>query len=430
MRDYEAKYKRYEKRLDKLHPKTKDVILGWIDSIKAENKEIKLSTLAGYIEKMCLNSENFKVCTGRHLHEIDRDSYKKFKLWLNEHYHEYTNSKRLNDWLEWFNDEMKLEEKGLEIKKIKNRGAKEASSKDDAEKVLYWDDILQIINRAPNTMTRALIAMQGECGMRPGELLGLKIGDVQMDDKGIKIRIYGLKDTGIRWNRLNKSLPFVIQWVENHPLKGDDEAPLWLSKGRQRGLNRYYKKTGWRFLSDGWVSNVFNDAGNTANLKNKRFYPNWYRHSSVCTKIWGTADSKAKPNPNRAWSPQESADWHGHSIETSQKIYQEKLKGISESRMLREMGEPSEEVTVEDKYTPKKCPFCGGLNHYNAAVCLKCTRPLSLEEAIKQDKELEVLKDNQHTLLEIFLANQKGDKQLAAKLAQRLMDEGKLIPKN
>ena len=392
MRDYKAKYDRYLTRIQaELHPKTTKALMGWIDSVKMEYAQIKMSSLAGYIEKMYLNARNFKEQTGKHLHEIDKESYKQFKLWLNEHYNEYTNSKRLNDWLDWWNDE-----KDLDIHKIKNKSGKEPNSKDDAERVLYWEDILKVVDRASTPMTRAMIAIQGECGMRPGELIGLKWGDLILDDKGAKLRIQGIKNTGMRFNRLNKSLPFIVQWFENHPLKGDEEAPMWLSKGRQRGQNRYYKDTGWRYLSDGWLTNVFEDAGLAASLKNKKVNPNWFRHSSVCTKIWN------------GWTPQESADWHGHSIETSQKVYQEKLKGISENRMLQDMGQAPKEVEAVDvKFNPKHCPFCGGINHYNAKACLKCSRALSLEEAIRQDKEKDAKLERMEKQIE-FLMHESG----------------------
>ena len=97
------------------------------------------------------------------------------------------------------------------------------------EELLNKDDIQRMIKACYTVRDKALISVLWESGCRAGELLGMKIKNVQFDEKGAVIIVHG--KTGSRRLRLVSSVPHLSNWLEHHPLKNNPEAPLWVSVG-------------------------------------------------------------------------------------------------------------------------------------------------------------------------------------------------------
>ena len=56
------------------------------------------------------------------------------------------------------------------------------------------DDIQKMIKACHNPRDKALISVHWESGCRAGEMLGMRIKNVQFDEKGAVIMVYGKTD--------------------------------------------------------------------------------------------------------------------------------------------------------------------------------------------------------------------------------------------
>jgi integrase/recombinase XerD len=81
-----------------------------------------------------------------------------------------------------------------------------------------------------NPRDRAIIAVESEVGLRPGELLGLKIQNVKVDSSYAELSVDG--KTGVRPAYCIKSMPHLLAWLDIHPCRNDPEAYLWGLGGR------------------------------------------------------------------------------------------------------------------------------------------------------------------------------------------------------
>ncbi|PSQ77283.1 MAG: integrase, partial [Bacteroidetes bacterium QH_7_62_13] len=70
-------------------------------------------------------------------------------------------------------------------------------------------------------------------GPRSGELEALTVGDVSDHDLGKIIRVDG--KTGQRDVTITNAVPYLRQWLNNHPAPDDDNAPLWSKLKKAEG---------------------------------------------------------------------------------------------------------------------------------------------------------------------------------------------------
>lgn len=107
------------------------------------------------------------------------------------------------------------------VKFIKIRKPKDANT--IPSDLLTPKEVLFLAENAKNLREKALILVLYESGARIGELLNLKIKDVEFDDYGAKLRLFG--KTGARWIRIVGAAPALSQWLTgDHPKKNDSSA--------------------------------------------------------------------------------------------------------------------------------------------------------------------------------------------------------------
>lgn len=106
------------------------------------------------------------------------------------------------------------------------------------EALVTEDDIRKIVAVAENPRDRAFILTHYESGCRIGETLSLKIRNVSFDKYGSVLRVDG--KTGPRRVRVIAATPALAAWLDIHPLREDENAPLWVgvgTVGRYKSLN-------------------------------------------------------------------------------------------------------------------------------------------------------------------------------------------------
>ncbi|MEK6898379.1 MAG: tyrosine-type recombinase/integrase [Nanoarchaeota archaeon] len=117
---------------------------------------------------------------------------KKFYKWLR-------NSKNYPEEVEWIKSNMKENHKKL------------------PEEMLSEGEVMKMIDNSISKRDKALISVLYDSGCRIGELLGLKIKNIEESEYGAKICISG--KTGMRKILLIFSAPYLFEWINNHSNK-------------------------------------------------------------------------------------------------------------------------------------------------------------------------------------------------------------------
>lgn len=95
------------------------------------------------------------------------------------------------------------------------------------EDTLSKDEVLEIIDRAGSLRDKALFGLLYESGYRVGELLSMKVKNIEFLSNGGAAATFPHGKTGPRRVLVFNFASYLRQWKDAHPLKDDPEAPLW-----------------------------------------------------------------------------------------------------------------------------------------------------------------------------------------------------------
>lgn len=238
------------------------------------------------------------------------------------------------------------------------------------------EDIIKLVNAAPNNKEKAMIMILAEGGLREGELASLNVGSVEFDEHGCKIWIEKSKSKR-RYERFIEAAPFIQQWLQEHPKSDDKNAPLFFSyRHSEYGkFTRLLPKASW-FMIDRIKKQV-------PELKNKKLYPHLLRHYAVTTR-WREG-MRSETNAQR----------HGITMNTLQNVYlhYDDSDADSEYIELHDEKPDPEKLLAKDaekkKLLPKKCSYCHTLNPFNNKYCKHCNKPVDLNTFVELDKQAE-----------------------------------------
>jgi len=255
------------------------------------------------------------------------------------------------------------ETKAVRIQKVKDTLVR--------EELITEDDFTRLIHAAKHPRTRALIAIYYDGGARPGEALSLKIKHVKQDKYGFVINVDG--KTGARPIRLIKATPYLAQWLNEHPLKNNPDAPLFCQiRGKNFGSSLSYEA----------ARNSIAETARTASL-GKRVFLNLFRHSEA-TQL-ANFMTEAQLRKRHGWSP--TSKMPGRYVHL--------INADVEDALFKHHGITKEEQTKQE--IPAKCPICEMVNPVDAKLCSKCGKPLDLETALareeKEKEEFQLQKD-------------------------------------
>jgi site-specific recombinase XerD len=144
------------------------------------------------------------------------------------------------------------------------------SKKKLPKQLLTIDDVKLLADNTKNLRDRALILLLYEAGCHVGELVNIKIKDIEFDTYGVKVNLFG--KTEARKIRVIASAPAISNWLLERPNRNltnyDDSFLICSIWAKNRGKELLYEP----------VNKLLRDAGGRAGIT-KPLNPYHFCHS-------------------------------------------------------------------------------------------------------------------------------------------------------
>lgn len=232
------------------------------------------------------------------------------------------------------------------------------------EDLLTKEEIEKLIMACRTARDRALIATLYETGCRRGELLSIRIKNVDFESVRGAVIIYLRGKTGERRNKLVYARSYLREWIDVHPKKDDREAFLFCS-------NREPFPT----ISNTGLAGQLQKVAKRAGIQ-KKIYPHIFRHSRATHLAQYFTEQEMKKFMGWATASKMTATYihlSGRDID------------LSVDRMY---GVVTEDTEIENKLKPVKCPNCKQPSSTPGAVfCSVCGAPLTEKVRYKNEKD-------------------------------------------
>jgi integrase/recombinase XerD len=236
------------------------------------------------------------------------------------------------------------------------------------KQILSELEVRQLVETASNQRDRAMVFVGYESGARAGELLSLRIRDIEFDRFGAVLRLNG--KTGERRARLVQATPDLKVWLSMHPVKNDTDAPLWTS------LRKPIRPINMRTW-EGLLKNL----ADRADIK-KHVHPHVLRHTRA-THLANTL-TEAQMRLHFGWT--KNSDMPSVYIHLSGRDV--------DNAILRHYGVKIEEdKEALNALAPKRCPSCMQDNPPSARFCMNCHSPLDITSVYETQRMYEQSED-------------------------------------
>ena len=221
------------------------------------------------------------------------------------------------------------------------------------EDMLTEEEIERMINAESHPRQRALIAILYETGCRIGELLSIRLKHVAFDEHGSLVLVHG--KTGYRRVRIIASVPYLLDWLNNHPNHDDPDAVLWtkLKSGEAAGY--------------AVIRKMLTITARRAGIK-KKVNPHNFRHSRATHLANHLTEAQMK----------QYLGWVQGSNMAA--IYVHLSSRDVDNALLRLYGINKETTTNESRLKPVTCTRCQELNGFANKMCRRCGALLKPEE--------------------------------------------------
>ena len=247
------------------------------------------------------------------------------------------------------------------------------------EELITEDEVKKMADVATNQRDRAFVLVLYESGCRLGEILSLRIRNVQFDDYGAVLIVSG--KTGDRRVRIIASVPALAAWLDIHPNKNDPSAPVWVTLGTRKG-DSVLKYSGLKAM--------LKDLVEKANIR-KRVYPYLFRHSRATRLANSLTEAQLK----------QLFGWTQDSRMASTYIH---LSGRDvDEALLRLQGIMINNDGMEEKFKFNVCPRCKNKNSPESKFCNTCGLCLDVTTAM----QLEDVRSRADKLITELIKNPK-----------------------
>ncbi len=265
----------------------------------------------------------------------------------------------LRKYCKWFNEKFNanIDVSFIKLGKVKNKLM--------PEEILTKEEVLRIVDFCDNVRDKAIVSILYEAGLRAGELLSLKLKNVIFDNYGAILIVDG--KTGRRRIRIVASAKLLAKWIEQHPLKDNPEAPLWITKFNRKNGNGKYSPLEYRGLV-----RIVKEASERAGIK-KRVYPHLFRHSRATHLASVLPESVMKK-------------YFGWAMDSRMIQTYVHLSGKDVDKALLSLYGIEKIEPNGNNIKMVKCPRCGALNPEFNAFCERCGSPLRETFLAKENK--------------------------------------------
>jgi site-specific recombinase XerD len=244
------------------------------------------------------------------------------------------------------------------------------------EDMLTEEEVKRMIEVTRKPRNRALIAFLYESGARIGEVMNLRIKDVDFTGDFCRVMLRG--KTGMRKIPLITSVPYLTTWINQHPTREDPESLVFVSTGC-----RNHKKP----LSYNTFNKVLLKSGHKARVR-KALNPHNFRHSRATHLANKLTEQQLKIY----------FGWSGNSKMTSTYVH---LSGRDiESAILEANGLRKKEERPDSLLRPRQCPRCREDNEATSDICHRCGQPLDTKSALAFEERKGTLEKQMEELTE------------------------------
>ncbi|MGI0033964.1 MAG: phage integrase N-terminal SAM-like domain-containing protein [Nitrososphaeraceae archaeon] len=262
------------------------------------------------------------------------------------------------------------------------------------------EDDLLFLKYCPSKRDRCYHAISRDASCRPHELMKLKIKDVVFKMAGDAKRQYAEVlvngKTGQRHIPLINSIPYLKDWIDDHPQSGNPDSVLICGFGKSLGrsmkiqsLNHIYQSYKKEFypklLNSPNVSPE--DKEKIRDLLKKPWNPYIRRHSALTEKSKILKEHVLRQHAG--WS--QTSSMH--------QKYVHYFGNESSESILEAYGLINKNKQEIDKLKPKACPNCNEQNKLDSKFCSKCRMVLSYDAYTQVIDENESEKQSEITKL-------------------------------
>ena len=225
------------------------------------------------------------------------------------------------------------------------------------EELLTEDEVLKLIGAAKSPRDKALIALMWDVGARIGEIANIKIKNLTFDEYGMSVLLNG--KTGPRRVRAVWSIQYIMNWLEMHPDKTNNNAMLWVSSENKHISYQAVRKQ---------LIRITNRTG-----IQKKITPHLFRHSRAT--FLARHLTEAEMNIYFGWV--QGSDMSATYVHLSGRDVDKSI--------LKAHGITVEEDTKKPRV--QQCPRCKAVNGPEALFCFKCGAALDLKTAMSIESE-------------------------------------------
>jgi len=265
----------------------------------------------------------------------------------------------------------KSEDYPEEVRWIK---ARVRNNKKLPEELLSLEEVNKMAEVATNARDKAFVLLLYETGCRIGEILTLRIKNVQFDNHGAYLVVTG--KTGDRRVRIVSSIPKLSQWIDLHPFKDDPDYPLWISLG----TNSRHSILTYRAACE-----IIRNLAKIAGIK-KRIYPHLFRHSRATHLANHLTEAQMK----------QYFGWVQGSSMAATYVH---LSGRDIDKAILKLHGLDTEEKKEEEFKLIKCPRCNQSNSPGTKSCNYCGLVLDLKTAMELEETQKKANDLLNTLI-------------------------------
>ena len=276
--------------------------------------------------------------------------------------------------------------------KIREKKSKRLSPYSENE---IWDrdELLSVIKYESFKRNKAAISLCWDLNARNHEITLLKIKHIRLRERYGEGEIPYQSKTGTGPALLTFSLPYVRDWLNEHPFRNEPEARLicnlitgapvkpeamWTMMGQLRARII-------RLLKNGCITDKEEEEKLNLLIKTKKWNPYCIRHSAI------TADSDYLPE----YALKKKVRWSMNSKQGARYIKRRMGNDLKQKILVQNGIIPEEEIGK--KPSVLTCARCSLVNPVDNKFCSKCSYPLTSKayDEIKEaeDKKIQALQD-------------------------------------